>query len=65
MNGFIFCKFLKREPGKIRKEFSELLNLRKTIIFYESLHRIIKTISICANVFGRNVRICLVRERNS
>ena len=62
VDGFIFCGFLKRKPAKIRKELSNLLNLKKTIIFYESPHRIVKTIGICKDVFGRNAEICLARE---
>ena len=61
-NGFIFCGFLKRKSGKIRKELSELLNLEKTIVFYESPHRILKTVEICLDVFGGDAKICLARE---
>jgi 16S rRNA (cytidine1402-2'-O)-methyltransferase len=61
-NGFIFCGFLKRKPGKIKKELSELLNLEKTIVFYESPHRILKTVEICLEVFGKDAKICLARE---
>ncbi|MCA6071523.1 MAG: 16S rRNA (cytidine(1402)-2'-O)-methyltransferase, partial [Endomicrobium sp.] len=58
-DGFIFCGFLKRRPGKMKKELSELLNLQKTIVFYESPHRILKTVEVCLNIFGENARICL------
>jgi 16S rRNA (cytidine1402-2'-O)-methyltransferase len=61
-DGFIFCGFLKRKPGKMRKELLELLNLQKTIVFYESPHRILKTVEICLNIFEENARICLARE---
>ncbi|MDR0956518.1 MAG: 16S rRNA (cytidine(1402)-2'-O)-methyltransferase [Endomicrobium sp.] len=61
-SGFIFCGFLKRKPGKMKKELLELANLQKTIIFYESPHRILKTVEICFDVFGRNANICLARE---
>jgi 16S rRNA (cytidine1402-2'-O)-methyltransferase len=61
-DGFIFCGFLKRKSGKMRKELSELLNLQKTVVFYESPHRILKTVEICLNVFGENAKICLARE---
>jgi len=62
MDGFIFCGFLKRKPGRIRKELSEFLNLEKTVIFYESPRRILKSIEICAEIFGGGARICLARE---
>ncbi|MCA6070705.1 MAG: 16S rRNA (cytidine(1402)-2'-O)-methyltransferase [Endomicrobium sp.] len=61
-DGFIFCGFLKRKPGKMRKELLELLNLQKTIVFYESPHRILKTVEVCLNIFEENARICLARE---
>jgi 16S rRNA (cytidine1402-2'-O)-methyltransferase len=61
-DGFIFCGFLKRKPGKMRKELLELLNLQKTIVFYESPHRILKTVELCLNIFEENARICLARE---
>ncbi|MDR2645069.1 MAG: 16S rRNA (cytidine(1402)-2'-O)-methyltransferase [Endomicrobium sp.] len=61
-NDFVFCGFLKRKAGKMKKELSEFINLGKTIVFYESPHRILKTIEICLEVFGENTKICLARE---
>ncbi|MDR0978181.1 MAG: 16S rRNA (cytidine(1402)-2'-O)-methyltransferase [Endomicrobium sp.] len=61
-DGFIFCGFLKRTAGRIRKELIELVNLKKTIIFYESPYRIIRTVEICSEIFGANTKICLARE---
>ncbi|MCL1972348.1 MAG: 16S rRNA (cytidine(1402)-2'-O)-methyltransferase [Endomicrobia bacterium] len=61
-DGFIFCGFLKRKPGKMKKELAKCAELGKTVIFYESPHRILKTVEICAEVFGENAEICLARE---
>ncbi|GHT54359.1 ribosomal RNA small subunit methyltransferase I [Endomicrobiia bacterium] len=61
-NGFIFCGFLKRKHVKVRKELSEFLNLEKTVVFYESPRRILKTVEICLEVFGKDSEICLARE---
>ena len=61
-DGFIFCGFLRRKSGKIKKELLQAASLDKTIIFYESPHRIIKTVEICAELFGLDARICLARE---
>ncbi|MDR2067317.1 MAG: 16S rRNA (cytidine(1402)-2'-O)-methyltransferase [Endomicrobium sp.] len=61
-DGFIFCGFLKRKPSKMRTELVELTNLEKTIIFYESPHRILKTIEMCLDIFGKDTQICLARE---
>ena len=61
-DGFIFCGFLKRKPGKMRKELAQYINLGKTVVFYESPHRIIKTVELCSEVFGEDAKICLARE---
>jgi 16S rRNA (cytidine1402-2'-O)-methyltransferase len=61
-DGFIFCGFLKRKPGKMKKELAKCAELGKTIAFYESPHRIVKTVEICAEVFGEKAKICLARE---
>ena len=60
--GFIFCGFLKRKPSKMRKELVELANLGKTIIFYESPYRVLKTVEMVLEVFGKDSQICLARE---
>lgn len=61
-DGFIFCGFLKRKTGKMKKELAQCASLGKTIVFYESPHRILKTVETCAGVFGENAQICLARE---
>ncbi|MDR3112703.1 MAG: 16S rRNA (cytidine(1402)-2'-O)-methyltransferase [Elusimicrobiota bacterium] len=61
-DGFIFCGFLKRKSGKMKKELEAFLNLEKTVIFYESPHRILRTVEMCVNVFGKNAQMCLARE---
>ncbi|MCL2145059.1 MAG: 16S rRNA (cytidine(1402)-2'-O)-methyltransferase [Endomicrobia bacterium] len=61
-DGFVFCGFLKRKPGKMKKELAKCAELGKTIVFYESPHRILKTVEMCAEVFGESAEICLARE---
>lgn len=61
-DGFVFCGFLKRKTGKMKKELAQSAALGKTIVFYESPHRILKTVETCAEVFGENAQICLARE---
>jgi 16S rRNA (cytidine1402-2'-O)-methyltransferase len=61
-DGFVFCGFLKRKPAKMKEELSKLRGLGKTIVFYESPHRILKTVEICSEVFREESRICLARE---
>jgi probable S-adenosylmethionine-dependent methyltransferase, YraL family len=61
-DGFVFCGFLKRKTGKMKKELAECALLGKTVVFYESPHRILKTVEVCGEVFGENAKICLARE---
>jgi len=61
-DGFIFLGFLKRKTGKMKKELQEASGLGKTIIFYESPHRILKTLATLEDVFGADTQICLARE---
>jgi 16S rRNA (cytidine1402-2'-O)-methyltransferase len=59
---FIFLGFLKRKTGKMKKELQAAMKLNTTVIFYESPHRIIKTIETLAQVFGMTAQVCLARE---
>lgn len=61
-DSFVFLGFLKRKPGKMRKELESAKQLEKTIIFYESPHRILKTLEICMEVFGEEKDVVLARE---
>jgi len=61
-DSFIFLGFLRKKTGKMKKELQEAKSVNKTIIFYESPHRIIKTLETCAEVFGAECRIVLGRE---
>lgn len=58
---FVFEGFLPHKKGRQKK----LLNLKdeeRTIIFYESPHRLIKTMEQIAEFIGTDRRICVVRE---
>ncbi|MDR2425713.1 MAG: 16S rRNA (cytidine(1402)-2'-O)-methyltransferase [Endomicrobium sp.] len=61
-DGFVFCGFLKRKAGKIKKELALCSSLGKTIVFYESPHRILKTVENCLELFGEKADMCLARE---
>lgn len=61
-DGFVFCGFLKRKPGKMKKELERCSFAGKTLIFYESPRRILKTVRLCGEIFGGNARICVARE---
>ena len=56
---FLFYGFLNSKKSKRITELSNLKKLPYTIIFYESVHRIVDTLSDLFNVFGnREISIC-------
>jgi len=61
-DSFIFLGFLRKKTGKMKKELLQAVQTEKTIIFYESPHRIIKTIEVCKEIFGGDTNIVLARE---
>lgn len=61
-DSFVFLGFLKKKTGKMRKELELVKQIEKTIIFYESPHRLLKTLEVCKEVFGENINIVLARE---
>lgn len=58
---FLFYGFLDHQDKKKKKELEELKKYKETIVFYESPHRIKKTLQLMLNVFG-NRNIALARE---
>ncbi len=58
---FLFIGFLDRNKGKQKKQLEKIKNLEYTIIFYESPHRILKTLQNILEVLG-NRQIVLARE---
>ena len=61
-DSFIFLGFLRKKTGKMKKELEQAKHVEKTIIFYESPHRILKTLEVCKEVFGEKTDIVLARE---
>ena len=61
-DSFVFLGFLKKKTGKMKKELEQAKSVQKTIVFYESPHRILKTLEICKEVFGEQTKIVLARE---
>ena len=61
-DSFVFLGFLKKKAGKMKKELEQAKRVEKTIVFYESPHRILKTLEICREVFGEQTKIVLARE---
>jgi 16S rRNA (cytidine1402-2'-O)-methyltransferase len=58
---FIFLGFLPTKKGR-KKIFENFHDEKKTIIFYESPHRILKTISQLRDILGDERKVVLARE---
>ena len=56
---FLFYGFLDHQEKKKKKELQKLKDYHDTLIFYESPHRIGKTLSTMLEIFGdRNIALC-------
>lgn len=60
--GFVFLGFLHRSKGKIRKELREAAQQKRPLVFYESPFRIVKTLSLAAEILGPQTLCFLARE---
>jgi 16S rRNA (cytidine1402-2'-O)-methyltransferase len=58
---FIFEGFLPQKKGR-QKRLGELVEEQKTMIFYESPHRLLKALAQFAEVFGEDRKACVSRE---
>ena len=61
-SGFVYLGFLKRKPGKLKKEIMQAALCGQTIIFYESPQRVARTLKVCAQIFPLNTRVAVARE---
>ena len=56
---FLFYGFSDHPDKKKRKELEKLKNYRETIVFYESPHRISKTLKLMQDILGdRHIALC-------
>ena len=60
-NSFVFEGFLPVKKGR-KTKLDSLKNEERTMIFYESPHKILKTLEEFVSVFGETRRACLARE---
>lgn len=58
---FVFYGFLNSKQSKMKEELQTLRRLKYTIVFYESVHRIEKTLKMMYEVLG-NRKISISRE---
>lgn len=59
---FAFVGFLPREKKDQTKVLEGLQHVQDTLLFYESPHRVDKTLTRMAEVWGPERRVCLARE---
>jgi 16S rRNA (cytidine1402-2'-O)-methyltransferase len=60
-DSFIFKGFLPVKPGARKNALREFLTEKRTIIIYESPHRLLKTLADIKEVFG-DIRVACLRE---
>lgn len=61
-DGFVFLGFLKKKPGKMKKELKAALGAGKTVVFYESPHRLARTLETCLEVLPAGTETAVARE---
>lgn len=65
LSRFTFIGFLPRKESEIKKELTQIIDLKQTLIFYESPNRVIKTLALMFEIFGdRNVSIMKELTKN-
>lgn len=60
-DSFVFCGFLSHKKAKRQKQLNSLKNEKRTVIFYESPHRLLLTLKDIYNIIG-NREVCIARE---
>ena len=58
---FIFEGFLPNKSGARKNKLSEFKDEKRTVVFYESPHRILRALYDILEVFG-DIRMCVMRE---
>lgn len=56
---FLYYGFLNAKKSKKEKELKALSSYKETLIFYESVHRLVETLEMMLEIFGnRNISVC-------
>jgi len=58
---FVYMGFVPKTDSERKKYFQSFKNMKVTGIFYESPHRLLKTLKFLYSLFG-NINICVCRE---
>jgi len=53
---FIFVGFLPKKPGARQNQLKELAKIKRTLVFYESCHRIQATLEDIQSIFGDKIQ---------
>lgn len=61
-SSFVFVGFLPNKKGKRREEILKLKEEKRTMVFYESPHRLIETLKDMQEIWGEDRRIAVARE---
>ncbi len=59
---FAFEGFLPAKTGALESCLKKIKSEERTIIFYESVHRIVKTLSLMEKIMGKNRIVTIARE---
>lgn len=59
---FLFYGFLPRKTNEQKQSLEKIKELESALIFYESPHRIVKTLKVMSEVFGGSRKAVLCRE---
>ena len=59
---FVFEGFLPSKSAARRTRLNDLKDENRTIVFYESVHRILKTAEDMAEIFGESRKVAICRE---
>lgn len=59
---FVFEGFLQGKDREKKERLSDLAGEKRTLLFYEAPHRLVETLAMMAEAFGRDRRIALCRE---
>lgn len=58
---FLYYGFIDRDKEKRKRFFQDVLTQNKTIVFYESPHKLLKTLNEILLKIG-NIKVCIARE---